>query len=104
MINKFKKVGISTTLMLSILMSVTLVSSCKKTESTIVAPEKPADSNSVSNEKLVKFLSITLGVGKEEVIFNEKCNEFNVRGHKFNRPELETRYLSANVYKATYGE
>lgn len=104
---QFNRINVNNTLILSLLLSATLLSACKKTEQ-VVAPadktETPIPPYLVSNDKLVKFLSITLGVDKEEVILDEKNNEFSVRGLKFNRTETETRYLGANVYKATYGE
>ena len=104
---KFTRTSLLTTLTLSLLMTMTFLSACKKSESTVPAPEgieKPQETYAVSNERLVKYLSITLGVSKEEVIFNKEINEFNVRGHKFNRTETEANYLAANVYRATYGD
>ena len=103
---KFTRTSPLTTMTLSLLMAMTFLSACKKSES-IMEPgkiEKPTESNAVSNEKLVKYLSITLGVSKEEVIFDKKNNEFNVRGHKLSRTETEENYLAANVYRATYGD
>jgi len=104
---KFTRTNPLTTMTLSLLMAMTFLSACKKSESTIMESgkiEKPTEPNAVSNEKLVKYLSITLGVSKEEVIFDKKNNGFNVRGHKLSRTETEENYLAANVYRATYGD
>ncbi|ETZ19861.1 hypothetical protein [Pedobacter sp. V48] len=58
----------------------------------------------VRNEKLVKFLSISLGVGKDEIIYNKINDEFLIRDQKYSRESIEAIYADANVYQSKYGE
>lgn len=78
---------------------------CKKDEKLPVNVKKETSSLQKStNEKLIKFLSISLDVSKDEIVFDEEKNEFVIRGQKFNKVEVESNYEGANVYKTTYGE
>lgn len=82
-------------------------SSCKKDDSTAVNNPKlviPSTVNKVSDEKLIKFLSISLGVQKEEIFYLKDSNEFLIRNIRFNRVEMEDFYINANIYHAEYGE
>jgi hypothetical protein len=83
------------------------VSSCKKTESAPVSQpivESPVKTEEVSEESLIKFLSISLGVEKSEITLDKSTNEFFVRGLKFSRTDTEMHYNKANVYQAIYGK
>lgn len=85
-----------------------VISSCKK-ESVPVAKspviETPVATGKVSNESLIKFLSITLEVEKSEIAFDSAKDEFIVRGQlKFDRTETEKHYNEANVYQAIHGK
>lgn len=92
----------------SVLLLIAVVSSCKKKDELEVVPApstEKSDTNTASNESLIKFLSINLGVEKSEIVFNTKNDEFIVRGSlKFSRTEIANLYQDANVYQSTYGK
>jgi CRISPR/Cas system-associated protein Cas10 (large subunit of type III CRISPR-Cas system) len=82
-------------------------SSCKKTDQFVAEntnTEVKTEIDSVSNESLIKFLSITLNVDKKEISYDSAINEFIIRGHKFNRDQVKSDYSSANVYQSTFGK
>ena len=82
-------------------------SSCKKNEQPVAENANPGvktETDSVSNESLIKFLSITLNVDKKEISYDSAINEFTIRGHKFNRDQVKSDYSSANVYQSTFGK
>lgn len=91
----------------AILLSV-VASSCKKETTPLVKPpviETPIATDKVSNESLIKFLSITLEVEKSEITFDSAKDAFIVRGQlKFDRTETEKHYNEANVYQAIHGK
>lgn len=82
-------------------------SSCEKEEVVLVKEPistTPGTVNTVSDEHLLKFLSICLGVQISEISYLKDSNEFLIRNIKFNRTEMENFYLSANIYRAEHGE
>jgi len=56
----------------------------------------------VENSRLVKFLSITLGVDSSEVILNKNQDSFSVRDRNYSVDEITKLYLSSNEYRAKY--
>jgi|GEM_PF-7013270 hypothetical protein len=84
-----------------------IISACTK-EETVKNDKEQTKSiktdTAVRNEKLVKFLSISLGVGKDEIIYNKINDEFLIRDQKYSRKSIETIYADANVYQSKYGE
>lgn len=78
--------------------------SCSKDKSTLVSEQKAVVNaqSQADNTKLIKFLSISMGVDASEVKFNQENNSFEVRTHSFPKDELAKRYESANEYKAKY--
>lgn len=90
---------------IKLLFVVILLISCEKEKGMPSVAKKQASSlQKTANEPLVKFLSISLDVSKDEIVFDEINNQFLIRGQKFNRVEVEANYEGANVYKTTYGE
>ncbi len=54
-------------------------------------------------EKMRKFLSITLNVATDKVVYNPVLKEFSVLNTlKFDYASLEARYDAANEYKLNY--
>lgn len=84
-----------------------IISACTK-EETVKNDKEQTKSmktdTTLRNEKLVKFLSISLGVGKDEIIYNKINDEFLIRDQKYSRESIETIYADANVYQSKYGE
>jgi len=95
-----------TNIVLAILFSFVGLSSCKKKE--VVEPiviDTPKDVEAVSNESLIKFLSISFGVPKDETVYDKYNQEFILRGKlRLKRTEVEDYYKNANVYQAIYGK
>ncbi|AMQ00308.1 hypothetical protein AY601_3442 [Pedobacter cryoconitis] len=90
-----------------LILAIVVGSSCKKTEQPVAEntnTEVKTEINSVSNESLIKFLSITLNVDKKEISYDSAINEFIIRGHKFTRDQVKSDYSSANVYQSTFGK
>lgn len=84
-----------------------IISACTKEETVKNDKEQTKTiktDTAVRNEKLVKFLSISLGVGKDEIIYNKINDEFLIRDQKYSRESIETIYADANVYQSKYGE
>ncbi|MCD0488290.1 hypothetical protein LPB86_08620 [Pedobacter sp. MC2016-14] len=81
------------------------LSACTKDDG-IIKPEQRTDTASVGQvikvETLIRFLSISLTVPEDEIKLNNDGSAFLIRGHIFNRAEIEEYYRDANVYHATY--
>lgn len=79
---------------------------CKKEQPKIQVKNEVANNATVvyqkEQDKLVKFLVITLGVKSNEVIFNAAKNNFTVRSLTFDRDTLLETYKQSNEYKAKY--
>ena len=105
-ITRFKKIYLVE--IVSVLLLCLTVSSCKKKDEMKASPSASEEKNQtakVSNDSLIKFLSITLDVKKTEIDFNPTSDEFIVRGKlKFSRTEIEDRYNHSNVYQTIYGK
>jgi len=83
------------------------VSSCKKNEQAEVKQVSgalPSQGSIVPNDKLIKFLEISLQVEKGEVSFDTVSNEFEVGGIRLSRLDVQKHYEEANIYQATYGK
>lgn len=80
--------------------------SCRKEElvEAQVVKETSLGINTVPDSLLIKFISITQGVGKQEVIYDKVNNEFVVRGNKTDRVFLEAFYKDSNIYLKQHGE
>ena len=92
---------------LALLFVVFSFSSCEKEEIVLVKEPviiTPGTVNTVSDEHLLKFLSISLGVQISEISYLKDSNEYLIRNLKFNRTEIEGHYLMANIYRAEHGE
>lgn len=103
--NVFRFVLSKTTL--ALMFVVFSFSSCEKEEVALVKEPvltSPDIVNTVSDERLLKFLSISLGVQISEISYLKDSNEFLIRNIKFNRTEMEDFYLNANIYRAEHGE
>jgi hypothetical protein len=73
--------------------------SCTKSEDVKPTTAEIKTSTSTSLDVLVKFLSKTLNVETHEVVYDEKTDQFTIRGNKFNRKDIESTYRNANVYQ-----
>lgn len=103
--NVFRLVLPKTTL--ALMFVVFSFSSCDKEEVLLVKEPvitNPGTVNTVSDEHLLKFLSICLGVQISEISYLKDSNEYLIRNIKFNRTEIEGHYLMANIYRAEHGE
>jgi hypothetical protein len=92
---------------LYVLLLLAAASSCKKSNEVEAIPSIEASKvqSVVSNESLIKFLSITLDVQKSEIKFSPANDEFIVRGQlKFKRSLIEGHYNQSNIYQTTYGQ
>ena len=90
----------------AILISFVALTSCKKNEAIEpIVTDTINGVEAVSNESLIKFLSISLSVPKEEIIFDADNQEFVLWGKlRLKRSETEEHYKNANVYQAIYGK
>lgn len=92
----------------SVFLLCAVLGSCKKKNEEEIKPvttDVKVSVSPVSNESLIKFLSITLDVQKTEISFNAADDEFIVRGQlKFRRAEIENHYNESNVYQTIYGK
>lgn len=99
---------LSISITFSVMLLSIVISSCKKEVVPVAKPpvvETPVATDKVSNESLIKFLSITLEVEKSEIAFDGAKDAFIVRGQlKLDRTETEKHYNEANVYQAIYGK
>lgn len=91
-----------------ILLLLTIVSvSCKKEEpvKAEVIKETSKIVNTVPDSLMIKFISITEGVKKENITYDKATNEFVVYGiNRTDRVFLEAFYKDANIYHMKYGE
>lgn len=82
--------------------------SCKKEESIKAEVIKETSSgivNTVPDSLMIKFISITQGVRKEDVAYDKATNEFVVYGiNRTDRAFLEAFYKDANIYHMEYGD
>lgn len=81
--------------------------SCKKEEpvKAEVIKETSKIVNTVSDSLMIKFISITEGVRKEDVTYDKATNEFVVYGiNRMDRVFLEAFYKDANIYHMKYGD
>jgi len=81
--------------------------SCKKEEpiKAEVAKETSKIVNTVSDSLMIKFISITQGVRKEDVTYDKVTNEFVVYGiNRTDRVFLEAFYKDANIYHMEHGD
>jgi hypothetical protein len=61
--------------------------------------------NTVPDSLMIKFISITQGVRKEDVAYDKATNEFVVYGiNRTDRVFLEAFYKDANIYHLEYGD
>ncbi|BAV07700.1 hypothetical protein SAMN05421788_10349 [Filimonas lacunae] len=79
-----------------------LTASCKKNsnpETAVVAPQQ-----FLKTDTLRQFLSVTLGVAKDRILYNPDQKEFSVTNTSihFNAQSIEARYDNANEYKMKY--
>lgn len=81
--------------------------SCKK-EAPIkaeVIKEASKIVNTVSDSLMIKFISISQGVRKEDITYDKATNEFVVYGiNRTDRVFLEAFYKDANIYHMKYGD
>ncbi|MCX2482107.1 hypothetical protein [Pedobacter sp. MR2016-24] len=56
--------------------------------------------NKSDDDKVLKFLSISLGIDKQEIVTSGK--NYIIREHKFNRDSVQAQYDRANEYKLKY--
>lgn len=54
------------------------------------------------DQKVVRYLSITLGVKTDEITFNKNDNTFNIRSLKLNKDSVLSQYNNSNEYKLKY--
>ena len=54
------------------------------------------------NGKLIKFLSITLGVTVDEITVDEKNNAFIIRSHSYSIDEISKIHATSNEYQAKF--
>lgn len=90
-----------------LLLAVILVSCKKKVPiKAEVTKETPSGIvNTVSDSLMIKFISITQGVRKEDVAYDKATNEFVVYGiNRTDRVFLEAFYKDANIYHMEYGD
>ena len=81
--------------------------SCKKEEpiKAEVIKETSKIVNTVSDSLMIKFISISQGVRKEDITYDKATNEFVVYGiNRTDRVFLEAFYKDANIYHMKYGD
>lgn len=80
---------------------ITAFISCKKKEVSQSAPEIKTEKS--DNNKLIKFLSISLNAPIEQITYNEKEKEFVVYGkNHLSLKTVKETYNNANEYKLNY--
>lgn len=90
---------------LALLVAFVFLLSCKKADLTMDLGEHAPVSvqNLQKIERMSKFLSVTLNVSKESVVYNPELKEFSVLNSlKFDYASVETRYDAANEYKLNH--
>jgi len=78
--------------------------SCKKNVvKTNLKEQTAVSTRNAKVEKMSRFLSITLNVSKESIVYNPELKEFVVLNKlKFNYSSVETNYDIANEYKLNH--
>lgn len=77
--------------------------SCKKTDANKQVSTTVQAFQTSKIEKMSNFLSITLNVSKENVVYNPELKEFSVLNKlKFDYASLEAKYDVANEYKLNH--
>lgn len=79
---------------------VTIVFSCSKDK--ISAENTSSNKEVEANPKIIKFLSITLGVSSDEVEFSPEKDAFIIRTHKYDIKEITEIYNNSNDYQARH--
>ncbi|WP_256009088.1 hypothetical protein [Desertivirga xinjiangensis] len=76
--------------------------SCKKEEKSI--PKDDAVATIENYEKIVRFLSITLNVTEDRIVYDSDQKQFYVPNtvYREDLEEAQQRYNGANEYKLTY--
>lgn len=102
----FVFLGKKTSLILLVLGVVSV--SCKKEEpikAEVVKETSLEIVNTVPDSLMIKFISITQGVRKEDITYDKVTNEFVVYGiNRTDRVFLEAFYKDANIYHMEYGD
>ncbi|RQO71836.1 hypothetical protein DBR43_11400 [Pedobacter sp. KBW06] len=92
----------------ALLLLAVAVVSCKKEEPIKAEVTKETSSkivNTVSDSLMIKFISISQGVRKEDITYDKATNEFVVYGiNRTDRVFLEAFYKDANIYHMKYGD
>jgi hypothetical protein len=102
----FKKLFLTKAIVGGLLIIATFAS-CEKNQSTkgeVTTGPTTRIAASTPDSSLVKFLSITLGVNKTEVKFEEETGNYVIRGNKFPKADIDSTYKKANVYQLKHGK
>lgn len=89
---------------IALLLPIAMTAGCKKDEKIKTETELKKKQNIPNYDKMVKFLSITLDMPKERILYDKKEMFFFIPNTPFKESlsTVKLRYDEANVYKLNY--